>query len=185
MAISLRDPRLYIFVIGILLIIALILVYPSKYSNDVKGRIEEAQQNLELKQADLATLQSRTAEDMAVIEQEINLLEQQLGELDMFLPAQYDQDDVLAMLSDKADNSGLTIVALTPLPPGPQGEYLVYSWQVQMTGQFHRLGVFLDQLTQQIMMTSVSDLAVQQQKASDGSFDNMQASFTINAFVQP
>lgn len=185
MAISLRDPRLYIFLVGILLIIALVVLYPSKYANAVEVRIEEAQQNLELKEAELATLQSRTAEDMAVIEQEINLLEQQLGELDMFLPAQYDQDDVLAMLSDRADNSGLTILALTPLPPGPQGEYLVYSWQMQMTGQFHRLGVFLDQLTQQIMMTSVSDLAVQQQKASDGSFDNMQASFTINAFVQP
>jgi len=34
-------------------------------------------------------------------------------------------------------------------------------------------------------MTSVLDLSVQQQKASDGSFDNMTASFTINAFVQP
>jgi len=185
MAISLRDPRLYVFVIGILLIVALVMIYPKKFSGEVEGRIEEARQNLELKEAELADLQSRTAEDMAVIEQEINLLEQQLGELDMFLPARYDQDDVLEMLTDRAENSGLTIVALTPLPPGPQGEYLVYGWQVQMTGQFHRLGVFLDQLTQQILMTSVSDLSVQQQKASDGSFDNMSASFTINAFVQP
>jgi len=54
-----------------------------------------------------------------------------------------------------------------------------------MMGQFHRLGVFFDQLTQQTMLTSISDLAVIQQKAADGSFDNMQATFTLSAFVQP
>lgn len=185
MAISLRDPRLYVFIIGILLIVVLIVLYPSKIAGEVKGRIEAAQQDLELKQAELATLQSRSAEDMAVLEQEINLLTQQLGELDRFLPSRYDQDEVLGVLTEKADNSGLTILALTPLRPGPQGEYLVYAWQVQIVGQFHRLGVFLDQLTQQTMLTAVTDLAVVQQKASDGSFDNMQATFTISAFVQP
>ncbi len=185
MAISLRDPRLYVFVIGILLIVALILVYPVKIAGEVKDRIEVTQQDLEIKQAELATLQSRSAEDMAVLEQEINLLTQQLGELNRFLPSEYRQGEVLNILTEKADNSGLTILALTPLPPGPQGQYLVYAWQVQIMGQFHRLGVFFDQLTQQTMLTAVTDLAVVQQKAADGSFDNMHATFTLSAFVQP
>ncbi len=56
---------------------------------------------------------------------------------------------------------------------------------MQLTGRFHRLGVFLDQLTQQMMLTSVTDLTIVQKKASDGSYDNMEANFTISAFVQP
>ena len=181
----LRDPRFYILILGVLLIVALIYLYPKEISADLVDRIELAEQNLEMKQAELISLQSGTTSDMAIIEQEINRLTQQLAELDRYLPRSYDQDEVLDMLTEKAENSGLKIKVLTPLPPTTQGDYLIYGWQVQLSGRFHRLGVFLDQLTQQIMITSVSNMSVIQQKASDGSYDNMEATFTVSAFVQP
>lgn len=181
----LRDPRFYILIVGVLLIVALIYFYPRSISADLVDRIELAEQNLEMKQAELISLQSGTSADMAITEQEINLLTQQLSELDRYLPRSYDQDEVLDMLTEKAENSGLKIIVLTPLPPVTQGDYLIYGWQVQLSGRFHRLGVYLDQLTQQMMITSVSNLSVIQQKASDGNHDNMVATFTVSAFVQP
>lgn len=181
----LRDPRLYVLIAGVLLIVGLIYLYPKSIAADLKDRIELAEQNLEMKQAELISLQSSTASDLAITEQELNLLSQQLAELDRYLPRTYNQDEVLDMLTEKADNSGLQIRVLTPLPPVTQGDYLIYGWQVQISGRFHRLGVFLDQLTQQMMITSVTDLVVVQKKASDGSYDNMEATFTVSAFVQP
>ncbi len=181
----LRDPRFYILIVGILLVVALIYIYPREFASEIEGRIEQAEQNLEMKRAELTSLQSGTASDMAITEQEINRLTQQLSELERYLPRSYDQDEVLDMLTENAENSGLQIYSLTPMPPSTQGDYLVYGWQMRLTGRFHRLGVFLDQLTQQMMMTSVTDLTVIQKKASDGSFDNMEASFTVSAFVQP
>ena len=185
MSAYLRDPRFYILIAGILLVIAMIYLYPRQISSDIKERIELAEQNLEMKRAELGSLQSGTASDMAITEQEINRLSQQLNELDRYLPRSYDQDEVLDILTENAENSGLQINPLVPLPPSTEGDYLVYGWQMQLTGRFHRLGVFLDQLTQQMMMTSVTDLTVIQKKASDGSFDNMEASFVVSAFVQP
>ncbi len=184
MAISLKDPRLYVFIFGLILIAALAWVYPNQIASDVEERIDSAEQELAMQQAELERLQASSAEDMAVTEQEINQLSQQLDELDRFLPREYDQDQVMSVLTEKAENSGLTILALTPLPPSPMGEYLVYDWQMQLTGRFHRLGVFFDQLTQQQMITSVRDLSIQQVKASDGSFDNMECTFTVSAYVQ-
>lgn len=181
----LRDPRFYILILGVLLVVALIYLYPKKISADLVDRIEIAEQNLEMKQTELISLQSGTSADMAITEQEINRLSQQLDELDRYLPRSYDQDEVLDMLTEKAENSGLHIKVLTPLPPATQGDYLIYGWQVHLSGRFHRLGVFLDQLTQQMMITSVSNLSVIQQKASDGNYDNMEATFTVSAFVQP
>jgi Tfp pilus assembly protein PilO len=181
----LRDPRFYVLIVGIILIAAVIYMYPKEFSSEIKDRIEQAEQNLEMKRAELASLQSGTASDMAMIEQEINRLNQQLAELDRYLPRSYDQDEVMDMLTENAENSGLQIYSLTPLPPSTEGDFVVYGWQMQLTGRFHRLGVFLDQLTQQMMMTAVTDLTVIQKKASDGSFDNMEASFTVSAFVQP
>lgn len=181
----LRDPRFYILILGVLLVVALIYLYPRSISADIVDRIEIAEQNLEMKQTELLSLQSGTSTDMAITEQEINRLTQQLAELDRYLPRSYDQDEVLDMLTEKAENSGLHIKVLTPLPPTTQGDYLVYGWQVQLSGRFHRLGVFLDQLTQEMMITSVSNLSVIQKKASDGNYDNMEATFTVSAFVQP
>ena len=181
----LRDPRFYILIVGILLVVALLYMYPRKISSGINERIEQAEQNLNMKSAELSSLQAGTASDMAITEQEINRLNQQLAELDRYLPRSYDQDEVLDILTENAENSGLQINALTPLPPSTEGDYVVYGWQIQITGRFHRLGVFLDQLTQQMMMTAVTDLTVIQKKASDGSYDNMEANFTVSAFVQP
>lgn len=181
----LRDPRFYVLIVGIVLVAALLYLYPNNISSDIKDRIEQAQQNLDMKQAELSSLQSGSPSDMAITEQEINRLNQQLAELDRYLPRSYDQDEVLDMLTENAENSGLRINSLTPLPPSTQGDYLVYGWQMHLTGRFHRLGVFLDQLTQQMMMTSVTDFTVIQRKASDGSYDNMEANFTVSAYVQP
>jgi len=54
-----------------------------------------------------------------------------------------------------------------------------------LTGRFHRLGVFLDQLTQEMLMSAVTNLEIHQPKAAEGKFDNIEASFTFRAFVQP
>ena len=86
----LRDPRFYILIVGILLVIALIYLYPREFSSEVKIRIEQAEQNLDMKRAELISLQSGTASDMAITEQEINRLTQQLAELDRYLPRSYD-----------------------------------------------------------------------------------------------
>lgn len=185
MNVYLKDPRFYVLIIGILLVVALLYLYPRELSADVKERIDQAEQNLSMKRAELASLQAGTASDMAITEQEINRLTQQLAELDRYLPRSYDQDEVLDILTENAGNSGLQINSLTPLPPSTQGDFVVYGWQMQISGRFHRLGVFLDQLTQQMMMTAVTDLTVIQKKASDGSYDNMEANFTVSAFVQP
>ncbi len=185
MSTYLRDPRFYVMIVGIILVAAMIYLYPRNVSGDIKQRIQLAEQDLAMKQAELASLQSGTASDMAVIEQEINRLNQQLAELDRYLPRSYDQEEVFSMLTEKAENSGLQINSLTPLPPTTRGDFLVYEWQMHVTGRFHRLGVFLDQLTQQMMITAVKNLTVIQKKASDGSYDNMEANFTVSAFVQP
>ena len=105
----LRDPRFYVLIVGILLIVALIYLYPREFSSEINDRIEQAEQNLEMKRAELSSLKSGTASDMAMIEQEINRLTQQLTELDRYLPRSYDQDEVMDMLTENAENSGLQI----------------------------------------------------------------------------
>jgi Tfp pilus assembly protein PilO len=180
-----RDPRLLRFLLGLVLLAALVYVYFNYIAKGVTDGIASTEDQIEMKQMELNQLRSQTSEDMAVMAQQIEMYQQELESLDRFLPRSYSQDDVLELLTTKASNSGIQILALTPFPPTLEGSNAVYSWQVRITGRYHRLGVFFDQLTQETMMTAISELNVQQLKAAEGKFDNIEATFVFSAYTQP
>ncbi len=187
MAVDFRDPRILRFGIGVILLGALIFSYFNFFASSVNLEIAEREQTLEMKNLELRQLQAQTTDDLAMMGQRIEMYNQELEELDRFLPRHYDQEDILEMLTSFACRSGLQIVSLVPMAPAvdASGEYNVYDWQLTMTGRFHRLGVFFDQLTQQPMMSSVTNLQIHQLKAAEGKFDNIETTFTFSAFIQP
>ncbi len=185
MAIDFRDARVLRFIVGILLLAAILLGYFMFLAKGLQGEIAVEQQNLDMRRIEHQSLRSRTSEDLAVMAQRIEMYTQELNTLDRLLPRVYDQEAVMGMLTEGAARSGLSIVSLTPMQYVTEGEYVIYDWQVRLTGRFHRLGVFLDQLTQEMLMSAVSNLEIHQQKAAEGKFDNIEASFTFSAFVQP
>lgn len=173
------------FIVGLVLLGGLIYVYSSFISGGLKEEISQAQDTLTMKEATYSQLRARTGEDMALLQQQIEMFTQELERLDRFLPRSYSQEAVLEMLAEKTGNSGLQVISLTPLPPIVEGAYNVYKWNIHLTGRFHRMGVFLDQLTQEMMMTTISDVEIHQMKAAEGKFDNIEATFTFSAYVQP
>lgn len=185
MAVDFRDPRILRFVIGIILLGALIFSYSNFFASSVTLEIADREQTMEMKDLELRQLQAQTSDDLAMIGQRIEMYNQELEELDRFLPRHYEQEEILEMLTGFASGSGLQIVSLVPMAPVTDAEYLVYDWQITLTGRFHRLGVFFDQLTQQPMMSSVSNLQVHQLKAAEGKFDNIETTFTFSAYIQP
>lgn len=185
MAFDLRDPRVIRIILGIVVLAALIFVYFNFVASGVQESIAEAEDTLQMKEMELRQLQSQTSEDMARLAQQIEMYRQELQSLDRFLPRTYDQEEVLQMLTEKASASGLQILRLDPLAPSVEGDYTVYTWDIRLTGRYHRFGVFLDQLTQETMMTSISNLQMQQLKAAEGKFDNVEATFTFSTYVQP
>lgn len=185
MAADFRDPRILRFIIGIILLGALVFSYFNFFASSVILEIDEREQTLEMKELELRQLQGQTTDDLAMIGQRIEMYNQELEELDRFLPRHYNQEDILDMLTDYAGGSGLQIISLVPMAPVVDSEYQIYDWQITLTGRFHRLGVFFDQLTQQPMMSSVSNLQVHQLKAAEGKFDNIETTFTFSAYIQP
>jgi len=185
LAVDFRDPRLLRFIVGIILLGALIFCYFNFFASGVNAEIAEKEQTLYAKEIELRELQAQTSDDLAMMGQRIEMYTQELEELDRFLPRQYIQEEIFDMLTQYAAGSGLQIISLTPLPPMVESEYQVYDWQIAMTGRFHRLGVFFDQLTQQPMMSSVTNLQVYQLKAAEGKFDNIETTFTFSAYIQP
>lgn len=184
-AIDMRDPRLLRFVIGLILLGALIYIYFNYIGKDIQESIQIAEDTYRMKEIQYQQLREQTSEDLAMIAQEVERYQQEIEMLDKFLPRNYSLEEVLEMLTEKASNSGLQILSLSPMPPAVFGEYTTYNWQIHLMGRYHRLGVFLDQLTQQAMMTAINDMQIHQMKAAEGKFDNVEATFTFSAFVAP
>lgn len=180
-----RDPKFLRLILGLVILAGLVFVYFNFVASGVEASITQLESELEQKQIQLRSFQGQTAEDMAMMAQQIEMYQQELENLDRFLPRTYNQEEVMEMLTDKASASGLQILSLTPVAPSMQEDYNVYTWQVHLTGRYHRLGVFLDQLTQETMMTAVTDLDIQKMRAAEGKFDNIEATFTFSTFVQP
>jgi len=187
LAADFRDPRVLRFIVGLVLLGALVFSYFSFFASGVNEEIAVREQTLDMKELELRELQGQTSDDLAMMGQRIEMYNQELEELDRFLPRSYNREEILQMLTEFAGRSGLQVVSLVPMAPmvDPSGEYNVYDWQLTLTGRFHRLGVFFDQLTQQPMMSSVSNLQVYQLKAAEGKFDNIETSFTFSAYIQP
>jgi len=185
LAVDFRDPRLLRFIVGVILLGALVFSYFNFFAAGVQAEIADREQILDAKEIELRNLQGQTSDDLAMMGQRIEMYNQELEELNRFLPREYSQEEVYTMLTEYATASGLQIISLVPMAPSPQTEYQVYDWQLTMTGRFHRLGVFFDQLTQQPMMSSISNLQVHQLKAAEGKFDNIETTFTFSAYVEP
>jgi len=180
-----RDPRFLRLILGLVILAGLVFVYFNFIASGVEASISDLEDTLDEKQIQLRSFQGQTAEDMAMMAQQIERYQRELENLDRFLPRTYNQEEVMDMLTEKASASGLQILSLTPIAPTMQQDYNVYAWQVHMTGRYHRLGVFFDQLTQETMMTAIDGLEVQKLRAAEGKFDNIEATFTFSAFVQP
>ncbi len=182
-----RDPKILRAIVGVVLLVALIFGYFSYFASSVTDEIAELEQTLEMKELEFRQLQSQTSDDLAMMTQRIEMYSMELEELNRFLPRDYNQEEILGMLTSFAAESGLQIITLVPMAPGidETGQYTTYNWQISLTGRFHRLGVFFDQLTQQAMMSSISNLQIHQLKAAEGKFDNIETTFTFTAYIQP
>jgi len=92
MAIDFRDARVLRFIIGILLLAAIVLGYFMFLAKGLTEEIAIEEQNLEMRRIEHQSLRSRTSEDLAVMAQRIEMYTQELNTLDRLLPRVYDQE---------------------------------------------------------------------------------------------
>ncbi|HPF33625.1 MAG TPA: hypothetical protein PK907_11480, partial [Candidatus Sabulitectum sp.] len=94
MAVDLRDPRLLRFIVGLILLGALIFSYFNFFASGVQAEIAEREQTLDAKEIELRNLQRQTTDDLAMMGQRIEMYTQELEQLDRFLPREYSQEEV-------------------------------------------------------------------------------------------
>ncbi len=140
--------------------------------------IKEQRQTLE---TEVAKLRQKKRE-MDKIENELKTLEGQLKDLEAAIPDKREISDILSQFQQLAYNSRLNITKFTPKGETPKEFYAEWPIPIELTGNFHNLGIFFDRLSRFPRLFTVEKFSVKSlSKQIEAS--TISASFTSKTYI--
>jgi len=138
------------------LILPVVLFYFLAFSpkSDEIHRLEKSKQQLE---KDIANLENKTA-NIAQFREEKRLAEEKFAALSVLLPQQKEIPSLLTNISGLGTNSGLDFLSFKPRAEIPADFYAQIPVEIKVSGGYHNVGLFLDQISKLPRIVNVSDL---------------------------
>jgi len=149
--------------------------------NEDQGRqVDRLKGELSSKQAQID--EGRAIEQkLPEFEAEIASLERKLGDIQQILPSRTETGDLLRWIKNLGDQSNLDLNSFGPGGLKPVEFYKEFPIDMQVTGRYHDLGIFLDRVSKYSRIVNVDNLNM---NATRSKLDKtISASFTATTFV--
>jgi type IV pilus assembly protein PilO len=149
--------------------------------------IEDQGTQIEKLRTELSGKQAQIDEGHAIeqklpeFEAEIASLERKLGDIQQILPNRTETGDLLRWIKNLGDQSNLDLNSFAPAGLKPVDFYKEFPIDMQVTGKYHDLGVFLDRVSKYSRIVNVDNLSMSATKG--GGEKTIRASFTATTFV--
>jgi type IV pilus assembly protein PilO len=149
------------------------------------------QTDIQNKTAKVAELQAVVAKseahrkELATIRAEAMALQTKLEMLKSVLPLEKETDQIFRAVQLQAAASGLKVSRVAPKPTIDHEAYTEYPIDLEVTGTYHNVGMFLDRIRQLPRIVNISGLRLQG-KASEGDLAataSVGATYTATTFV--
>jgi len=114
-------------------------------------------------------------------EREIANLQRKLGDIQQILPTGPETGDLLRWIKNMTDQSSLDLKSFAPGDLRPVDFYKVFPIEMDVTGRYHDLGIFLDRVSKYSRIINVDNLRLAANKK--GGEKTISASFTATTFV--
>jgi type IV pilus assembly protein PilO len=149
--------------------------------------IEDQGTQIETLRGELSSKQAQIDEGRAIeqklpeFEAEIASLERKLGDIQQILPSRTETGDLLRWIKNLGDQSNLDLNSFGPGTLKPVEFYKEFPIDMQVTGRYHDLGIFLDRVSKYSRIVNVDNLSM---SAARGKTERtISASFTATTFV--
>jgi type IV pilus assembly protein PilO len=147
------------------------------------GDMREEIANLEAqhteKQAEIRKGQA-AEQRLPELEREIAAKKQELKDLEQILPSDRETGDLLRYVKNLGDQSNLDLKSFSPGGLRPAEFYREFPIEMQVSGRYHDLGIFLDRVSKYSRIINVDNLRIG--SARDPG-QTIQASLTATTFV--
>jgi type IV pilus assembly protein PilO len=149
--------------------------------------IEDQGNQIDRLKGELSSKQAQIDEGRAIeqklpeFEAEIASLERKLGDIQQILPSRTETGDLLRWIKNLGDQSNLDLNSFGPGNLKPVEFYKEFPIDMQVTGRYHDLGIFLDRVSKYSRIVNVDNLNMSATRAK--SEKTISASFTATTFV--
>lgn len=159
------------------IIVIAYFVFPNL--SDMQTQITEQKDNLAEKEREIT--EGRAIEErLPEFEREIASLQEKLGDVQQILPTNREAGDLLTFIKTTGDSSNLDLKSFAPGSLRPVEFYKEFPIEMNITGSYHDLGLFLDRVSKYQRIINVDNLRMS--KSNDAG-RSIQASFTATTFV--
>jgi len=149
------------------------------------------QDDIQRKEGAITDLQKQVAKsvqqqkELEKIKKETIELQAKLDTLKMVLPLEKETDEIFRAVQKQATASGLTVNRVAPRPTTDHEVYVEYPIDLDITGTYHNVGMFLDRIRQLPRIVNISGLRLQARASQgDAAFtSSVGASYTATTFV--
>src|SRR5262245_23836101 len=149
--------------------------------------IEDQGMQIDRLKGELSSKQAQIDEGRAIeqklpeFEAEIASLERKLGDIQQILPSRTETGDLLRWIKNLGDQSNLDLNSFGPGALKPVEFYKEFPIDMQVTGRYHDLGIFLDRVSKYSRIVNVDNLSMSATKSKADK--TISASFTATTFV--
>lgn len=147
----------------------------------MQAEIDTMQGDLAEKQRDISDGQAIEAR-LPEFESEIKSLKQKLGDVQQILPTGRETGDLLSWIKNLGDQSNLDLKSFSPGGLRPVEFYKEFPIEMNVTGTYHDLGLFLDRVSKYQRIINVDNLRISKLSQRDRG-KTIRASFTATTFV--
>ncbi len=166
---------------GLALGIVVIAYFVFPNLKTMQAEIDTMQEDLAEKQREISDGQAIEAR-LPEFEREIESLKQKLGDVQQILPTGRETGDLLRWIKNLGDQSNLDLKSFSPGGLRPVEFYKEFPIEMNVTGTYHDLGLFLDRVSKYQRIINVDNLRMSKAARTERG-KTIQASFTATTFV--
>lgn len=162
-----------IFALGLFLFFALVL--------PTYDAIKDAQSAIEVRKTHLAERQALIAK-VTTLNEAYQKNSANIGKIDDFIPAQFEQDQIVSSLHDISNQAGVRLTELSIAEPqnAAGGLYRTSVINVNVGGQYNQFTDFLTLLEQNLRLYDVSEIAITESTGVGSSGLQFQIKILVN-----
>lgn len=183
---NLREPYIQKGIAGFILVIAMVwLIFFTAYlpfsNKRTSGEVQRLKEELRVVAGELQALES-AVKSLPKIRKELTRLEQRWEVLRGLLPAASEMSMLLSDVTAAGMTAGVQFTLFEPGAPEPYDLYTRYPIRVSVTGGYHQIGRFFDNMCNMDRLVGIADVNIVQIEAGEEPA-TVEASATVSAYT--
>ncbi|HDS03610.1 MAG TPA: hypothetical protein ENN72_07895 [Firmicutes bacterium] len=163
---NLNDPKYQKILFGILIGVALLVLFYLNVIGPQREEIGELKQKIEKEENEVKRLIA-LSKKIPELKQELEDKREEIVRISKSLPTKQEIPALLRQITDASQQAGVTLTYFNPGKLIPKEDYLEFKVDIQLQGTYHKVGRFLSQLSRLSRIINVGNLSISKLTVSD------------------